>query len=90
MTTRLDGMQQTIPHVRMHPHTHTHTHTHTLTHTLIHTHARSNIPSLGGGVGYGAEAEDCWLVERSDLPESVWAALRLPIDTVGTAPWMAS
>lgn len=50
-----------------------------------------NIPSLGGGVGYGAEAEDCFVIDESDLEGAgldagARAGLRRPLDNVGTAP----
>lgn len=47
------------------------------------------IPSLGGGQGYGAEAEDTWLIaDPSDVALLAQAQCRTPVDTVGTAPWM--
>ena len=47
-------------------------------------YSQRNIPSLGGGVGYGAEAEDCWFIDDDDIPDGV---LR-PLDSCFTAPWM--
>lgn len=47
-------------------------------------YSQRNIPSLGGGVGYGAEAEDCWFIDEDDIPDGV---LR-PLDSCFTAPWM--
>lgn len=42
------------------------------------------IPSLGGGIGYGAEAAECWTLDRrGDLPDDVW----LPVVGGGHAPW---
>ncbi|TFJ87420.1 hypothetical protein NSK_001752 [Nannochloropsis salina CCMP1776] len=48
------------------------------------SYSQRNIPSLGGGVGYGADAEDCWLIEEKDLP----GGLVKPLDVKATAPWM--
>ena len=39
------------------------------------------VPSLGGGVGYGAEATDCWLL--SGLPDGV----EVPLTDDTQAPW---
>lgn len=41
------------------------------------------IPSLGGGVGYGAPAVECWTVRRAELPADVV----LPVLDDGMAPW---
>lgn len=41
------------------------------------------IPSLGGGIGYGAPAVDCWTVETKDLPKQ----LELRVTDQGMAPW---
>ena len=46
-------------------------------------------------MGYGAEAEDCWVIDEGDLETAgldagARAELRRPLDNVGTAPWMAS
>mmetsp|Transcript_7540 Transcript_7540/g.31204 ORF Transcript_7540/g.31204 Transcript_7540/m.31204 type:complete len:174 (-) Transcript_7540:111-632(-) len=41
------------------------------------------IPSLGGGVGYGAPAVDCYSVRRGDLPADVVPE----VSEQGMAPW---
>lgn len=46
-------------------------------------YSQRNIPSLGA-TGYGAEAEDCWLIEEKDIPEGVGR----PLEFTATAPWM--
>jgi hypothetical protein len=47
-------------------------------------YSQRNIPSNGGGVGYGADAVDCWWIDEEDLPEG----LGRPLDFVQNAPWM--
>ena len=41
------------------------------------------VPSLGGGVGYGATAIECWTVGRAAVPEGV----DVPVSADGVAPW---
>mmetsp|Transcript_2983 Transcript_2983/g.9018 ORF Transcript_2983/g.9018 Transcript_2983/m.9018 type:complete len:152 (-) Transcript_2983:663-1118(-) len=41
------------------------------------------VPSLGGGVGYGSPAIDCFVVRSQDLPDD----LALRVVERGTAPW---
>ena len=41
------------------------------------------VPSLGGGVGYGASAVECWTVDRAAVPEGV----DVPVSADGVAPW---
>ena len=41
------------------------------------------VPSLGGGIGYGSPAIDCFVVQSNDLPED----LALKVVEQGTAPW---
>jgi len=41
------------------------------------------VPSLGGGIGYGATAVECWTLERSKIPDGV----DVPVSESGVAPW---
>ena len=41
------------------------------------------VPSLGGGIGYGAPAVDCWTLPRGDVPADVV----VPVSEAGVAPW---
>ena len=41
------------------------------------------VPSLGGGVGYGAPAIECWTVARAAVPDGV----DVPVSADGVAPW---
>ena len=41
------------------------------------------VPSLGGGVGYGATAVECWTLVRDQVPDGV----DVPVSDAGVAPW---
>jgi len=41
------------------------------------------VPSLGGGVGYGATAVECWTLVRGQVPDGV----DVPVSDAGVAPW---
>ena len=41
------------------------------------------VPSLGGGVGYGATAVECWTLVRDQVPDGV----DVPVSDSGVAPW---